>query len=315
MVPVDQRMNRIATIDRLCTAYSLNVADGAGGMIIPVGSDSLRLRNNGFAFPDLSLDELREVAVGLTRTLLHRGLNTIIDADHLLYWAWIAELLLIPAPPAEAVIQGEVGKVLGLCVKTALAQAHPPTTDRYAWELQNQIDDIVPGPLRILGDNSHHLLPYVAFPALEALTRMSCRTHVDLTGKVLSPFSLTLSSGRIKKYSSGSRCNSLRDLLVLQVDEAGPALKAAISRIRLHIAAVSDGCDGFDVLQEWRNSSLHGEIALHTIGGTVLNIACLMGLEILGPDFENRRAASIERAKRYRPGDRRFAFRSYYPPW
>jgi hypothetical protein len=70
------------------------------------------------------------------------------------------------------------------------------------------------------------------------------------------------------------------------------------------------------VLFRWRNSSLHGETSLPTIGGTVFNTAILIALDAIAADYESVRDRVIHhvRWEAQAAGGHRSPW-LYYPPY
>lgn len=314
-------ISKSAFIEQLCDSWIAAASQPGGGLALGPATERFRLRNNGIVFHELSFEELQTAFVALTRVLLQPGLNTIIDTDHLQFWAWIAQLLLVQTSANPAARDREVKHLLALCVRAALAPSRPQAADRYTWELQRQIDQLVPFHLRELGHNAHSVLSYLSFPALEGVLKLWCSTFVDLTGKVIDSFSVPDRGGGATTYdpSGRSRCNSVRDLLLLFHSRVGsPSLIPRMDQIRAHIAALQAGRDGFDILYDWRNSSLHGETGFPTIGGTVLNLALLISFEELAGTFEVRRAATLKQVEWESRTSAMAGHRgpwSFYPPW
>jgi hypothetical protein len=286
---------RIDRIMRLCDEWCAAATPASGGLAIGPRTEQFRLSRNGIIFHDLTHEELQAACVGLARVLLRPGLNTVVDHDHLLLWSWLAQLLVSPSR-AAAGDDREVRELLGVCVRAALAPTRPPTTDRYAWQLQRQIDDLIPFHLRWFGMHSHVVLAYLSFPALEGALKLACKNFVDLSGKAVAAFSVPGRRGGTRDYGPSfgrPQCSSLRDLLLLhQASVAIDPLRARLQEIRDHLAGLQAGTDGFDVLYDWRNSSLHGAASYPTIGGTVLTLALLIALDGVKADFETSRAAT-----------------------
>ena len=77
-------MSKDKLILDLCDSYRKSVVS-ENGITIGSNNDKYRLRNNNICFYDLNYDEIRASCIGLTRTLLYKGLNTIIDYDHFFF--------------------------------------------------------------------------------------------------------------------------------------------------------------------------------------------------------------------------------------
>lgn len=303
------------SIRELCRSWR-TAATANGGLSIGV-SEQFRLHANGVRFHELSYNELREAAVGLTEGLLLPGLNTVIDLDHMLFWSWCGELLLGQGGPLSAGVDPQIRQLAESAVRTALANARPYTEE--AFERARQASDLLEHNANQYLMHAHTVLPYLAFPLLEAVSRRACANYVDLTGRVLAPFPRANGTA----YAVGTRCSNVSDLLRLLVSNiAAPSLQSDLLDLLAHIGGLQPGgtTDGYAVLFDWRNSSLHGETSLSTIGGTVLTVALLIALDALRSDYETYRGAALSRAQRevnsaqslgrWRPSPW-----SYYPPF
>lgn len=71
-----------------------------------------RLHRNGVVFHALGIDELRAACLGLSEVLLLPGMNTILDLDHRLFWAWAGQLLLGPEAAVFRADEREIAELL-----------------------------------------------------------------------------------------------------------------------------------------------------------------------------------------------------------
>lgn len=281
------------SIRQLCSAWKAAATVG-GGIAIGSNTEQHRLLENGVAFHQLDYDDLRAAIVGLTETLLLPGLNTVIDRDHQFLWSWLAEVLLGRDGPLSLGTDRELSSLANVALRSALAGARPHTQDgvdrnRAAYDA-NDLNS------RELLTHAHEALAYLAFPFLEGAARRACSAYVDLRGVVLQPF-----PGRSgSPYSLGRRCSNVADLLsLLEHSVAGQTLRSDLTEVLAHVhSMVPSATDGAAVVFEWRNSSLHGETSLPTIGGTVLSLALLISVDAIRIDYPTRRAAALERAVR-----------------
>jgi hypothetical protein len=155
------------------------------------------------------------------------------------------------------------------------------------------------------------------------VSRRAGASFIDLRGTVLQQFQRRSGS----TYSAGSRCSNVGDLLSLLVNTVASAgLRADLTDVLVHIASLvpvqanQTAPDGYEVVFDWRNSSLHGETSLTTIGGTILSLGLLVALDGLRGDYPKHRAATLQRAQhevsmasslgRWDPSPW-----SYYPPF
>jgi hypothetical protein len=309
--------SRADLIRRLCDDWCAAVRKPEGGFALGPRTEGFRLHRNGVVFHELEFEELQTACVSLGRVLLLSGLNTVIDYDHFLLWSWLGQILVSRDRKSRPQDDREVRELLGVCVRAALGPFRPPPVDEYTWHLHGEIDRLTPFHLGELGNNTHRVLAYLSFPALEGILKIACSNYVSLSGAVLSPFSVLSRSGRAIKYvPSGrrNRCSSLRDLLLLHYERvAAVPLRTCIREVRDHIGALQSGADGFDVLFDWRNSSVHGSASWHTIGGTVLTLALLIALEDVRGDFEVCRTEAFRMVQRESGIGIRSPW-SYYPP-
>lgn len=282
-------------------------ATSAGTISIGGSSEQFRLHQNGVQFHDLSYEELRDAVVGLSTNLLLPGMNTVIDLDHVLLWSWCGEVLLGTNGPFSTHAEPEVSRLAATTLRAALANSRPPTEE--AFERSRAARELMEHNEREFLQHAHDALAYLAFPLLEAVTRRACSEYVDLTGKVLSPFPRPNGSS----YGVDSKCSSVGDLLQLLLSTvASVSLQADLGELLDHVHALQpESASGAAVIFDWRNSSLHGEVALPTIGGTVLSVALLIALDGLSNDYAQRKweiQASAKTVWNSSPW-------SYYPPF
>jgi hypothetical protein len=173
--------------------------------------------------------------------------------------------------------------------------------------------------LREFGHNAHLALAYISLPLLERVAKLQCSDYVDLSGKVLKPFSIQRPGKSARRYVVGQSCSSLRDLLnLLHLTVARPSLAADLRSYESHLKTFGNTQAPFDVLYGWRNTLLHGGANYPTIGGTVFNLAVLLLLDRRSADFEVLRDDAWKKVQwelqtsgiaNHRPGW------SYYPPF
>jgi hypothetical protein len=266
-------------------------------MLIGPESEQFRLIRNGFAFHELTHDELRAACLGLSTVLLHPGLNTVIDADHYWFWSWCGELFAGSRSTYFSVDEQELKDLFGLVVRASLAGVSG-RRDQPASESATGVEQAMEPNAWLLGLKSKVVLAYLAFPLLEGLLKKECRAFVGQDGSVVTSFSVPRPSGNARTYQPGRTCSSIRDLLLLIRNQAAtPELASDLDEQESHLRAFAKpNEDGFDVIYRWRNSSLHGAASFPTIGGTVLNTAILIALPALSSDYGALQTAALEQA-------------------
>lgn len=129
-------------------------------------------------------------------------------------------------------------------------------------------------------------------------------------GKVLQDFSIPQVP---RKYKEGKQISNLQHLLLLlDVEATGSLLQQNLRKMAEIIAPGGTHEAGFKQVYDWRNAALHGAEA-EQVGATVLNIALLIGLGLIAPQFEKRRSLVLESAQYYERSPHRAAW-SHYPP-
>lgn len=307
----------------LCKAWLNAASQPDGGLAIGGDTERHRLHRNGVAFHSLALDEVRAACLGLSEVLLLRGMNTVIDLDHQLFWAWIGQVLLGPEADVFGTDEREVAELYEVCIRASLAGIRPPVSSQEEWEAQNRRFNIEEPNARHLVQRAHLTLAFLAFPLLEAIAKRAARAYLDYSGTVLQPWSVPNQGGGLKNYSpsgpGSSRCSSIRDLLFLVRDTvAGPGLQADLDEMRAIFRNRDSSVDAFDGIYAWRNQSLHGQTTHPAIGGTVLNVAILISLEFVATDYDVRRDRQVERCRWEQQTAALTGTRSpwsYYPPF
>lgn len=296
------------------------MTSAGGGLQIGGADEEFRLLRNGVVFHELDHEQIRAACIGLSSVLLLPGLNTVIDQDHQWFWSWCAELLCRSGSSYfSSESDRELRATVGLCCRAALAGVY--RNDRDGWERQRDQSKNMEHNARAWVQGAHTALAYLAFPLLEGIVKKHCARYVGMDGRVVEAFEVARIDGTARPYRVGQPCSSLRDMLWLLYDRvASEELRHDLDEQRIHLGAfASESEDGFEVLYRWRNSSLHGEASLSTIGGTVLSTALLISISALQAEYESVRASAVDGVRREAMSaasgiDYRSPW-SYYPPY
>lgn len=309
-------------IRQLCDTWINAAQQPEGGFAIGGATEQYRLHRNGISFHALSYDEIQAACTGLSKVLLFKGLNTVIDLDHQLFWAWAGEVLLSPRSSFFANEEIEIRQLFETCIRAALAGVTPPPQSREDWERQRELSELVEFNTRQLVLNAHLALAYLAFPLLEAVLKKVCHKYVDYSGNVVTAFNVPRSGGGVRQYVPNDpqkgRCSSLRDLLFLYETVSDVDLRPRIDEMRQQISGLGKSADPFDLVYSWRNDSLHGRTSFRTIGGTLLNLVVLIAFNQIRSDYSSRRDLIWENVQRDMGMFRFTGHRSpwsYYPPF
>lgn len=284
-------MNKQEKIIDLCKKYKASVQTGS---FLNVGSDSeqYRLLNNNIVFYELNFEELQTCGVCLTEILLFKNRNTIISNDHLYYWAWVAQVLFNREAEYFDSTEMEISILLSTCIRSALARTANP---KLSFEESSKVRNNLEFNAQELINKNNLILAQLSFPLLEAILRKSCKEYVNYLGSVKKDFEVE-KNGRKTFYSEkgkGKRkISSIADLLHLYYDKvANFEIRNHLDLIRVHLNDLEkeNPKEAFEIIYEWRNSSLHGNTSLPTIGGTILSIVLIIAVDSLKDSYESIR--------------------------
>ena len=87
---------------QLCDAWRAAHVRPDGSGVEDDSTRQLRLLANGIRFHELDVDELEAACVGLTETMVPRGLGGFICSDHYKFWGWCVQLFLTTSMSAVA---------------------------------------------------------------------------------------------------------------------------------------------------------------------------------------------------------------------
>lgn len=291
-------------ITNLCNKRSAELTAPDGSLQIPAHNKFELLANN-VPFHGLGHDALCAAVIGLSKVLLHPGLNSVTDEDHYALWSWCGELLLVNKDDLFPASQWEIKSLYSTCFHAALAECGEGST--------TYVKDKSPRHARRLVENAGLVLAYLAFPLLEAVLKRACEEYIAFDGQVIKKFSITGGNGRKRKYYPNNRCSSLRDLLLLHSTiVAKPKLKILLGKFREHLSMLDGQKDPFDLIYGWRNDSLHGSTNFRTIGGVLLNLSILISIFEIEEKFDEHRMSTYMRCNLITYD---FGEHDFYPPY
>lgn len=121
-----------------------------------------------------------------------------------------------------------------------------------------------------------HIAAYLSFPLLEGLIKSVCSDYIEMDGSIKQGQKIKQYYGG---YNDGNYCNRLRDLLThLEEEYADLQLRSNLKDLRNYVGDFYD-CNPnkvYKLIDNWRNTSLHGENAPDAEYGTILNLICLI---------------------------------------
>jgi len=283
---------------RLCDTWRTAYVRPDGSGVEDDSTRHLRLLANGIRFHELDIDELEAACVGLTETMVPRTpLGGYLCSDHHQLWSWCSQVLLTaPLNQLMPVSDDFVHQLLeaSACLivggkSHVLAPAAIKDSKDYDWCLNRLVQ------------KNLFVLKFLAYPLLESLLRAHCCNFIQVDGTVTMQFSVQKENGLMRTYNPGNRCSSLRDLFILlQQSIASAELFWALHRLTTHFQQLEPTTPFFDLLYDWRNSTLHGADEITAVSGVVFNLCLLLCLEFLRIDYTMCRQHAIETIRRWK---------------
>lgn len=263
----------------------------------------------------LSYEQLLVEITGLSKSLLRPNLTATISPRHFHLWSWCAEVILHQESEVfDQHTEIELRKLFDACLRASLVHSSPPKLLQET--ASRNVDTYINSSLLILS--------YLVFPLLEGVCKKLCSDYISMDGMVKKDFNVPSRirvDGKTNKGSKNSnsytpfkakgkknQCSSIRDLLLLtELNHPSIGLAEVIHYIPIsHPEQIP-----FDVIQDWRNNSLHGSAAYQTIGGTLLNITLFLLIKTVNSDTYSYLRRMIMLSKN---NDSRNPW-SYYPPY
>jgi hypothetical protein len=217
---------------------------------------------------DLSLDTLSKLPIELMDIL-----KVQVSPDHREYWKWTFWILKDineeeSVFPEELVENLETLFRLSACTPIpSLTREGGPHPKHVGWNRRGHESHAL--------YRSKHIAAYLSFPLLEGTIKSVCSNDIKMDG--------TVKSGKqIKKFdgSCTSRvCYRLCDLLThLEEEYADAQFENRLREMRIKIGQFHHHNPNktYNLIDDWRNASLHGQNAPDAEYGTILNLLCLI---------------------------------------
>jgi hypothetical protein len=232
---------------------------------------------NGIKFHELNFEELCAAIVGLSRIALRPSVSCVTE-DHISLWKWCRELLLNHKSNYFSQNQSEIRELTEAIFAAALAnESHVPV-------------EVVGMYNKTYLNKNHIVQSYMSFPFLEGILKKVCKSYVEFDGTIKQPFPKKNGG----QYHVGRKCSSLYDLLVLHYSFiADTDMVTNIDMIKANFTEIKPTETLFEVIYQWRNSSLHGADLFYGIGAFVINYAILVSLTDIKSDYNAQRQALL----------------------
>jgi hypothetical protein len=284
--------SKAQTILQLCDAWRAAHVRPDGSGVENDSTRQLRLIANGIRFHELDVDELEAACVGLTETMVPRGLGGgFMCPDHQQFWGWCTQLLL--TTPMSTIVPNNGTLITQLLESSAClivggyshfwAEPKVQLSKGYDWCLH-----------KLIG-KKFFILKYLSYPLLESLLKVHCSSFVEDDGTVKMLFSVARPDGSNRTYNPHNRCSSLRDLFVLlEQSTASSELSGSLQRLKCHFQRLHPTTPFIDLLYRWRNATLHGADQVTAVSGTIFNLCLLLCLDLVRPEYAKWQQAAVQ---------------------
>jgi hypothetical protein len=240
-------------------------------------------------FHHLSHDFLLKFPIELTRLMRIRP--TTLDHQH--YWAWTGQVLRNSSIDEEVLDFQLIDSIMSL-INLLLVTDSPLNGQNKI----NRIADIAMSKhLKSVKDNSLSIAAFNSYPVLEGMLKQICDDVIKPNGDIRQGERL---HGVHHDYVEDDRCSSLRDLCNHTEKHAvEPHVQSVISELRERIEHFSDEDHGYEIIDGWRNSLLHGQTTFDIQAGILMNFICaLIWGEIDEQSYEEQREDILESIQR-----------------
>lgn len=216
----------------------------------------------------LSVETLSKLPVGLMHIL-----KVQVSPDHQDYWKW-TYWILESVNEQKSLLAEELLSSLEILFRLS-ACAPIPSNIHQGGLHPNRAEWTQEGHESYLVYRSKIIAAYLSFPILEGVLKSVCSDDIRMNGEIKS-------GKRIKKFTGGYEhnvCYRLRDLLThLEEEYADPPLRNELRDMRIAIGDFYHRNPNrvYELFDDWRNSSLHGQEAPDAEYGTILNLLCLI---------------------------------------
>lgn len=247
----------------------------------PRGVNILRpLSAIGVNFEKLSRNDVRALAVALTRVGIHPGMNSYVSEQHKMFWDATGKHLLDPPSlyfkeNIEGYEQEEIWEIDPLRnLYTTVIMLHSGVWGIPAWH----------------GGSTWHRArgvdpaEYLVYPLFEAVLKRELRDFITRSGKVLQTFDVKRPNGKPKTYKKNDQISNIGHLCQFyQKQPAFAEISSDLEEIFNYIRSLYPGQNAVDVIaSKWRNPALHGDRQVGTARSVVLNLTILVSLSSIG---------------------------------
>ncbi len=262
-----------------CSGLHRTSEDGRSGS----GDFLPPLKDIGVTYPRLRRDQVRGLAVGLSKALIYPGMNAVISPDHLMFWDAVGKHLL-EAPSLyfhERDANGvelflEIDHLRNLFIAVVKIESGSWAVFPY------RVVSNWKWPVDRIGFPAHgaKTTEYLVYPLLEAVLKRELPEFFSHSGKVTKEFEGLQKSGDPRPYKIGEYCSSVAHLFQQYMKQTAFAeLTHDLQKIFTHIESVNPGKNAIDIIaKEWRNPAAHGNQIVPTASGIILNIIILLAL-------------------------------------
>lgn len=247
-------------------------------------------------FHSMPFEVLIEMPHQLTR------LNKVqqLTPDHEFFYAWIGEILIYYNKD-QKIIEREVSEEMNLLFHLLLARVthfNTNANDDRTQKLNEIVNTATDKNLLEVGRNRHSIGSFCCYPILEGYLKRRLNHIIKPDGKIKDGKKL---HGRNYTVTSKDRpCSSLGDLLHHAIEnEISDKYRDNFEKILEVITEFSEDKSPYDIINDWRNVLLHGQVPRGLKFSIIMNLFSLLILEDIGEDrYKENKKGLLEKIQR-----------------
>jgi hypothetical protein len=265
-----------------------------------------------FPMPDLEYDAFRKMPILLLDTQRYQ-----VNHDHFFYWAFASDVYDFFKNEIASIYDNEISSRYHLLMDAILFYSHNPNRTFERDRIAEATQVLLPRVLEIQS-NSFIIAAHLAYPLLEGIGRRIASSLVEKDGAIKEKIANFTSADGEDVQISGRSINRLNALLrVIETKAAGDDLRSDLADYRTHFEKVYskhfDDKKTYDIIDDQRNSLLHGEAYWQIFYAAMINLICVLLTSSIQSTLYNSKYPELIRSLDMSQSMPRFRSR-YYPP-
>jgi hypothetical protein len=240
-----------------------------------------------------------------------------VNHDHFFYWAFTSDVYDFFKNDMLAVYDDEISGRYHLLMDTIMFYSHNPNRTQERERINGAVRELAPRLLN-LQSGSFLVAAHLAYPLLEGIGRRVASALLDKDGSPKENVPNFDSVDGETVQVGRARVNRLSTLLrIVETKVAGENLRNDLSQYRNHFENVYSQYFGnkktYDIIDEHRNSLLHGEAHWQIFYAAMINLICTLLTSCIPSITYDSKYPDLIKRLTLNQGMPRF-HSGYYPP-